>query len=153
MKKEQPVNDIRSCYYRLRQSGFEMTVAEFNRIPLEPLSPSTRATLYGVLLWSLGRVGHSLHFLGLAKESALDDDEIAYVLHIEGIILFAAGDSRNAIGRQRECVDLCRTVKDKQLAAAALSRLSIICEAIGDKELAAKYEKRAARFMLQKDYI
>ena len=148
----QQVNDVQWYCNFLKQANLRITVEEFNRLPLDSMSTASRAAAYAILSYNQGRFSQSLSFFRLAKEYGTDDEELAHLLHLEGMVLFAIGDPKSAIGRQQECVKLCNNVKDKQLVVATLSRLSLMYEAIGDRESAEKYEKRAARFLLRKDY-
>jgi hypothetical protein len=151
MRVEQPIRDLRTCITYLKQTDFQVTVADMNRLPLHTLSVACRACLYAAFAYSKGKLGKSLAFLQLAKAHAADEEELAYLYHLEGVLFFMVGDAKTAIKRQHECIELCAFVSNGRLKADALCRLAFIFESVGQKDVARKYERQAARLLMRRD--
>jgi hypothetical protein len=149
---KEPVTDMRSCCDYLKDTEFKITAREINRLNVSSLSPAARAAVYGGLSFNRGRVGQALSFIKVGKRLALSDEERVLLLHIEGIILSMAGDGQGALERQHESLDGCRLLDDTKLTAEVLSHLSFLYQTQGEKELAKKYEKQAARLLLKNDF-
>jgi hypothetical protein len=145
------VTDIRSCCNFLKDTEFTVSAREINCLDMASLSPATRAAIYGALSFNHGTIGQALSFIKVGKELALSDEERVLLLHIEGIFLSRVGDGLGAIERQRESLDGCRLLNDAKLTAEVLSHLSFLYQTRGDRELARKYERQAARLLLKKD--
>lgn len=142
---------MRSCCDYLKDTEFKVTAKEINRLNLASLSPAARAAVYGALSFNRGTVGQALSFIKVGKELAVSDEERVLLLHIEGILLSMAGDGQGALERQHESLDGCRLLDDTKLTAEVLSHLSFLYQTRGEKELAKKYEKQAARLLLKSD--
>ena len=149
MMKEQII-DMRSCCDFLKDAEFKITAKEINRLNVVSLSPAARAAMYGVLSFNRGTVGQALSFIKVGKELTLNDEERVLLLHIEGILLSMVGDGQGAIERQHESLEGCSLLNDTKLTAEVLSHLSFLYRVRGEKELAKKYEKQAARLLLRK---
>lgn len=147
--KEQ-VFDLRTCCDFLKDTGFKITPREMNRISLSALTPAARSAMYAALSFNRGTIGQAFSFINVGKEQAIDDGERALLLHLEGIFLSIAGDGNGAIQRQHESLDICRFLDDAKLTAEVLSHLSFLYQTKGEKELASKCEKEAARLLLKK---
>jgi hypothetical protein len=148
---EQDIKDTKSCITYLKQADFKISVADLNALPLPTLSVSCRSCLYAALAYSKGKLGRSLAFLQMAKSHANDEEELAYLFHLEGVLFFLMGDAKTAIKRQHECIELCGYVENGRLKADALCRLAFIFESVGQKDVARKYEKQAARLLMKRD--
>jgi hypothetical protein len=149
--KEQ-ITDMRSCFSYLKDREFKITAKEVNHQNVAALSPAARAAMYGALSFNRGTIGQALSFMKVGKELALDDEERVLLLHIEGIILSMAGDGQGALERQHESLEGCQHLDDTKLTAEVLSHLSFLYQTRGEKELAKKYEKQAARLLLRNDF-
>jgi hypothetical protein len=145
------ITDMRSCCDFLKDVDFKITAKEINRLNLVSLSPAARAAMYGALSFNRGTIAQALSFVKIGKELALCDEERVLLLHIEGIFLSMVGDGQGAIERQHESLEGCRLLDDARLTAEVLSHLSFLYQTRGERELAAKYEKQAARLLLKRD--
>ena len=146
------VSDIRTCCDFLKDSEFKITPKEMNRVSLSALSPAARSAMYAALSFNRGTIGQAFSFIKVGKEQAVNNEERALLLHLEGIFLSIAGDSTGAIQRQHESLDLCRLLDDPKLSAEVLSHLSFLYQTKGEKDLARKYEKEAARLLLKRGF-
>jgi hypothetical protein len=142
---------MRSCCNFLKETEFKITARMINHLDVASFTPAVRAAVYGALAFRRGTVGQAFSFIKVGKELAQNDEERVLLLHIEGILLSMAGDPEGAIERQHESLDGCRLLNDTKLTAEVLSHLSFLYQAKGEKELARKYEKQAARLLLNRD--
>jgi hypothetical protein len=151
MGTEQQIQDIKTCSTFLKQSDFKITISEMNSLALHDMSAACRSCLYAALSYESGKVGKTLTFLQFAKAHAKDLEEMAYLFHLEGVLFFMMGDTKTAIRRQHECIDLCELSNNGRLKADALCRLAFIFESVGEQDVATKYEKQAARLLMRRD--
>jgi hypothetical protein len=149
--KEQ-ITDLRTCCNFLKEAEFRITPKEMNRICLSSLSPAARAAMYAALSFNRGTIGQAFSFIRVGKDQAFSDEERALLLHMEGILLSIVGDGQAALERQHEALEICRLLDDAKLTAEVLSHLSFLYQTRGEKELAKKYEKQAARLLLKRDF-
>ncbi len=147
--KEQ-ITDMRSCCDFLKNSEFRFTPKELGRLSMADLSPATRAAVYGAMSFTRGTIGQALSFIKVGKEVSVNDEERVLLLHLEGILLSMAGDGQGAIERQHECLAGCTVLDDAKLTAEVLSNLSFLYHVRGERNMARKYERQAARLLLGK---
>jgi hypothetical protein len=146
------ITDLRTCCDFLKDTGFKITPKEMNRVSLSSLSPAARSAMYAALSFNRGTLGQAFSFIRVGKQEASDEEERALLLHLEGIFLSIAGDGNGAIQKQHESLDICRLLDDPRLTAEVLSHLSFLYQTKGEKELATKYEKEAARLLLKRGF-
>ena len=151
MRIEQSIRDTKSCVTFLKQTDFKLSIADLNSLSLPDLTASCRSCLYAAVAYSKGKLGKSLAFMKMATSNAGDEEELAYLYHLEGVLFFLMGDSKTAIKRQHDCIELCGYIDNGRLKADALCRLAFIFESVGQKDVARKYERQAARLLIKRD--
>jgi len=141
------LSDIRSCFEFVGREKLTLDAARIAGLPLDQASSSCRAFLYAVLELNRGKLKRAMGFIKQAREQADAIDELAYVLHVEAVLLSLMGDWRRAIARQLRCVQICKLTGNKHLGCDALLHLSSLYLKLGEPAVAEVYEKEAALMM------
>jgi tetratricopeptide (TPR) repeat protein len=138
------LSNIRSCYEFVGRAQLKIDMAAFARLPLQEMTPIARQFLYAVLQLNRGKAAHALAFIRQAKESATKPHELAYVLYAEGLLLLILGESDEAIGLYKTCIEICGQIGEKGLHFDALLLLSSVYTTMGEPAIARVYEQQAA---------
>jgi tetratricopeptide (TPR) repeat protein len=125
----------------------------FVELPLHELTPLARQFLYAVLQLNRGKAAHALAFIRQAKENASKPHQLAYVMYVEGLLLLILGESDEAIGLYKTCIEICRQIGEKGLHFDALLLMSSVYMTMGEPALARVYEQQAAMILPRNRYI
>jgi len=78
-----------------------------------------------------------------AEERCKDDQELAYVLHLQSLALSREGQFDIVLKTRLRCLDICRATRNKHLLVRVLLNLALIYNTTGADDLARVYTEEA----------
>lgn len=132
-------------YEMMESRAGTLTLPRLAALAAAVLSPAAKSLAIAVLEAIRHNPSRARHFLKEAEGSSVDEAELSYVLHCEGMILMYLGDMEEASDRERRSLGICCRLGYGRLVVDVLSTMSIIYRALGHTDLARAYAAEAQR--------